>query len=155
MATGARSDSACGSAERPCQQRGRPLCQHVKLDHLISTHAGFVTPDAARRAVNGDAGWCAPEIMRACGEMLLYASSHGAVAEAESWFERSLVTARRHAALGWELRAATSLAELWRDLGRVSEAQGLLEPVHRRFTEGFTTADLRAAAALLTALHAG
>lgn len=125
----------------------------LQLDHLITAHASFATPDAAQRAVDGDAGWCAPEIMRARGELLLHGGSPGAIAEAERWFQRSLAAARRQAAPGWELRAATSLAKLWRDLGRLSDARSLLEPVHRRFTEGFTTADLRAAASLLTALH--
>ena len=132
---------------------GGPPANKLQLDHLITVHAGFATPDVAQRAVDGDAGWCAPEIMRSRGELLLHGGSPGAIAEAESWFQRSLASARRHAALGWELRAATSLAKLWRDLGRASEAVGLLEPVHRRFTEGFATVDLRAAAALLTALH--
>jgi predicted ATPase len=137
---------------RPGIAGGLPV-NKLQLDHLITVHAGFATPDAAQRAVAGDAGWCASEIMRSRGEMLLHGGSPGAIAEAESWFQRSLASARRHAALGWELRAATSLAKLWRDLGRVSEARRLLEPVHRRFTEGFATADLCAAAALLTALH--
>jgi len=51
------------------------------------------------------------------------------------------------------LRAATSLALLWRDQGRLAEAMALLRPVYDRFTEGFGTADLKAAKALLDALQ--
>ena len=57
--------------------------------------------------------------------------------------------ARRQGALSWELRAATSLARLWRGQQRVDQARKLLAPVYRRFTEGFATADLIAAKALL------
>jgi len=57
--------------------------------------------------------------------------------------------ARHQGALSWELRAATSLARLWRGQQRVTQARRLLAPVYRRFTEGFETADLIAAKALL------
>ena len=53
--------------------------------------------------------------------------------------------ARRQGTLSWELRAAMSLARLWRGQERVSQARELLEPVYCRFTEGFETADLVAA----------
>jgi hypothetical protein len=65
-----------------------------------------------------------------------------------------LLWARRQGALSWELRAATSLARLWRDQKRTKEAWGLLTPVYDRFTEGFKTADLKAAKALLGDLRA-
>jgi predicted ATPase len=52
----------------------------------------------------------------------------------------------------WELRAATSLARLWRDQGRRAEARDLLAPVYGWFTEGFDTADLKSAKALLDEL---
>jgi predicted ATPase len=51
--------------------------------------------------------------------------------------------------LSWELRAAASLARMWRGQGRGKEAYALLAPVYNRFTEGFETADLKAAKALL------
>jgi predicted ATPase len=54
--------------------------------------------------------------------------------------------------LSWELRAATSLARLLRDQNRSSEAIALLAPVYNRFTEGFETADLKAAKALIDSL---
>ena len=72
-----------------------------------------------------------------------------AAATAEACFQQALDVARRQGALSWELRAATSLARLWRGQQRVTQARQLLEPVYRRFTEGFETADLVAAKALL------
>ena len=56
--------------------------------------------------------------------------------------------------MSWELRTATSLARMWRDQGRNKEAADLLAPVYNRFTEGFDTADLNAARALLNELAA-
>ena len=61
--------------------------------------------------------------------------------------------ARRQGALSRELRSATSLARLWRGQKRVNEARKLLGPVYRRFTEGFETADLVAAKALLASVR--
>ena len=72
-----------------------------------------------------------------------------AVARAEEEFLSALNLARRQVALSWELRAATSLARLLRDQGRSADATALLKPVYDRFTEGFATADLKAAKALL------
>jgi len=57
--------------------------------------------------------------------------------------------ARQQQAKSWELRAAMSLARLWRDQGKVSEARELLAPVYGWFTEGFDTLDLKEAKALL------
>jgi predicted ATPase/class 3 adenylate cyclase len=67
-------------------------------------------------------------------------------------FERALAMARGQSAKSIELRAASSLARLWRDQGKRSEARDLLESVYSRFTEGFDTADLKAAKALLNEL---
>jgi predicted ATPase len=71
---------------------------------------------------------------------------------AEDCFRQALDSARRHGALSWELRAATSLARLWRDQNRRAEALTLLQPVYDRFTEGFDTADLIEARLLLDGL---
>ena len=71
---------------------------------------------------------------------------------AEDHFLQGLDLARRQGARSWELRCATSLARLWRDQARSKEARELLTPVYDRFTEGFATADLRAAKALLEEL---
>ena len=72
---------------------------------------------------------------------------------AEDHFRQSLDWARRQSALSCELRAATSLARLLRDQGPSADATALLQPVYDRFTEGFDTADLKAAKALLDALR--
>jgi predicted ATPase len=69
------------------------------------------------------------------------------------YFERALVTARKQQAKSWELRAAMSLARLWRDEGKVQQARELLAPVYRWLTEGFDTLDLKEAKALLDELH--
>jgi len=76
-----------------------------------------------------------------------------AVAAAEACFQQALDVARRQGALSWELRAAMSLARFWRGQQRVNEARKLLAPVYRRFTEGFETADLVAAKALLASVR--
>ena len=66
---------------------------------------------------------------------------------------RALAIAREQGARSFELRAATSLARLWRDQGKRAEARDLLAPVYATFTEGFTTRDLKDAKALLEELR--
>jgi predicted ATPase len=73
-------------------------------------------------------------------------------AKAESYFERALVIARQQQAKSFELRAAKSMARLWRDQGKHDEARSLLAPVYGWFTEGFDSPDLREAKALLDEL---
>jgi predicted ATPase len=75
-------------------------------------------------------------------------------AKAEAHFERALAVARQQQAKSWELRAATSMARLWRDQGKRDEARALLAPVYGSFTEGFNTLDLKEAKALLDELQA-
>jgi predicted ATPase len=77
----------------------------------------------------------------------------GAAAAAEGHFRQALDWARRQGALSWELRAATSLARLLRDHDRCAEAMALVAPIYNRFTEGFETADLKAAKALLDGFY--
>ena len=77
---------------------------------------------------------------------------HGAVEAAETELQVAMRVARQQAAKGWELRAAMSLARLWRDQGKVQQARELLAPVYGWFTEGFDTRDLKEAKALLGAL---
>jgi predicted ATPase len=76
-------------------------------------------------------------------------------AEAEAWLQRALDVARRQEAKSLELRAAMSLARLWQQQGRRAEAQDLLAPIYGWFTEGFDTADLQEAKALLEELVEG
>jgi predicted ATPase len=72
--------------------------------------------------------------------------------EAETWLQRALDAARRQQAKSLELRAATSLARLWQQQGHRAEASELLAPIYGWFTEGFDTADLQEAKALLEGL---
>jgi predicted ATPase len=72
--------------------------------------------------------------------------------KAQSYFERALAVARQQKAKSWELRAATSMARLWRDQGKPQQARELLAPVYGWFTEGFDTLDLKEAKALLEEL---
>ncbi len=74
------------------------------------------------------------------------------VAQAEACFQQALAIARRQQAKSWELRVAMSLARLWQHQGKRAEAHALLEGIYTWFTEGFDTADLREAKALLEAL---
>ena len=90
------------------------------------------------------------ELHRLRGEALL--AGAGTVSEAETAIEKGIAVARRQNAKSWELRAATSLARLRRQQGRPQEAVALLAPIYAWFTEGFATADLKAAKALLDEL---
>ena len=95
--------------------------------------------------------WCEADIHRIAGEIALMSPEPDA-AKAEAYFERALAVARAQQAKSWELRAAMSLARLWRDQGKRDEARDLLAPVYGWFTEGFDTLDLKEAKALLDAL---
>jgi predicted ATPase/DNA-binding winged helix-turn-helix (wHTH) protein len=93
--------------------------------------------------------WYVAELLRIKGELLLSPGASGTAATAGAYFQQALDLARQQGALSWELRAARSLARLWRDQARSKDAHELLAPVYDRFTEGFATADLRAAKALI------
>ena len=93
-------------------------------------------------------GWCEAEINRIAGEIALKPQERD-TAKAEKHFQRSLAVARQQQAKSWELRAAMSVARLWRDQGKRQEARELLAPVFGWFTEGFDTLDLKEAKALL------
>jgi class 3 adenylate cyclase/predicted ATPase len=94
--------------------------------------------------------WYEPELYRLKGALLLQQSSDNST-EAESCFHYALDIARSQQAKSLELRAATSLARLWQQQGKRQEAHDLLAPVYNWFTEGFDTADLKDAQALLEA----
>jgi predicted ATPase len=99
--------------------------------------------------------WYLPELLRIKGEILLREGAPGAVVTAEAQFLQSLDWARRQEVLAWELRTAMSLARLWRSQGRPGDGREQLASVYGRFTEGFATADLRAAKQLLDELAHG
>jgi predicted ATPase len=96
--------------------------------------------------------WCEAEIHRTAGEIELMSGAPDAE-KAEAYFERAITTARKQQAKSWELRAATSMARLWRDRGKRDQAHDLLAPIYGWFSEGFDTLDLKEAKALLDELH--
>ena len=91
------------------------------------------------------------EIHRLKGELLLQQNAVNQ-AEAENCFQQAITIAQSQQTKSWELRAATSLARLWHLQGKRQEAYDLLAPVYGWFTEGFDTADLIEAKALLDVL---
>jgi predicted ATPase len=91
------------------------------------------------------------EAYRLQGELLLR-QAIPETTQAETCFQQALALARRQQAKSWELRAATSLSRLWQQHGRGAEAYELLTPIYGWFTEGFDTADLQEAKALLDEL---
>jgi predicted ATPase len=90
-----------------------------------------------------------PEMYRVRGELRLKQGDSGA---ADADFRTAIALAQKMSARAWELRAATSLARLLRDTGRRDEALTMLAEVYGWFTEGFDTADLKDAKALLDEL---
>jgi class 3 adenylate cyclase/predicted ATPase len=124
--------------------------------HLARAHAelGQFTDawqhidEAIAGAETSQEKWAEPEIHRTAGEIALM-HSEAEEAKAEAHFERALMVARGQRAKSWELRAATSLARLWRDQGKRTEAYELLASIYEWFTEGFDTPDLKEAEVLL------
>jgi len=92
--------------------------------------------------------WYEAELYHLKGELVLQRSLDNQ-AEAETCFQQAIAIAQNQQAKSWELRAATSLARLWYQQGKRQEAHDLLAPVYNWFTEGFDTADLQDAKALL------
>jgi predicted ATPase/DNA-binding winged helix-turn-helix (wHTH) protein len=100
-----------------------------------------------------DERWYLPELLRIKGELLLRQGAPRAAPIAEDHFGQALDLAHRQGALSWELRAAISLARLRLAQERPDEARQVLEPVYGRFTEGFGTAGMKEAKALLDGLQ--
>jgi predicted ATPase len=138
---------------------GLGVGQHILLALEADAQLAIGKPEAALapvaaglKAVEKTGG--APleaELYRLKGEALL--AGAGTMNEAETAIEKGIEVARRQNAKSWELRAAMSLARLRRQQGRQQEAVALLAPVYAWFTEGFDTADLQAARALLDDLE--
>ena len=97
--------------------------------------------------------WFEAEVNRIAGEIALMSPQPDAE-EVELCYERALTVARQQQAKSWELRAAMSMARLWRDQGKRDAARDLLASVYGWFTEGFDTRDLKEAKALLDELAA-
>jgi class 3 adenylate cyclase/predicted ATPase len=109
--------------------------------------------DAAMTAMQATGErWCEAEAHRVAGEIALK-SPRRDEAKAQAHFAQALTIARAQHAKSWELRAATSSAQLLSCQGKREMARDLLAPVYHWFTEGFDTSDLRAARALLRELH--
>jgi predicted ATPase len=129
------------------------------LCHLAKAHAVLGQLDDAWHCITEAMStiektketWCEAEVHRVAGEIALMSPERDA-AKAEACFERALATAREQQAKSWELRAAMSMARLWRDQGKRDEARELLAPVSGWFTEGFNARDLQEAKALLDEL---
>ena len=135
---------------------GSTLCNPFYLSSLARAHAVLGKFDDAWRCI-GEAEtlieqskqrWFEAEVNRTAGEIALLLPKPRA-AKAEAYFELALAVAQAQQAKSWELRAAMSMARLWRDQGKRDEARELLAPVYGWFTEGFDTLDLKDAKALL------
>jgi predicted ATPase len=119
-----------------------------------------VTAEALAIAEKNGERWNEAELYRLQGELTLekfkvQGSEFNGEEEAEACFHEAINIARDQHAKSWELRAATSLARLWQGQGKQAEARELLAPIYNWFTEGFDTADLKDAKALLDTLSEG
>jgi class 3 adenylate cyclase/predicted ATPase len=123
----------------------------------VSAHLGHVEEglqalaEAHTLVEQQEQRWWEAEVSRLRGVLLLRQPGTPP-AEAETWLQQALDVARRQEAKSLELRAAMSLARLWQQQGKRAEACDLLTPIYGWFTEGFDTADLQEAKALLEAL---
>ena len=121
-------------------------------DHLGHTEDGLQALAEAHTLVEQhEERWWEAEVHRLRGVLLLRQPGTPQ-AEAETWLQRALDVARRQEAKSLELRAAMSLSRLWQQQGKRQEAHDLLAPIYGWFTEGFDTADLQEARALLEEL---
>ena len=117
--------------------------------HLGRTEDGLQALAEAHTLVEQqEERWWEAEVHRLQGVLLLRQTGT-LQAEAEAWLQRALDVARRQEAKSLELRAAMSLSRLWQRQGKRDEARALLAPIYGWFTEGFDTADLQEAKALL------
>ena len=139
---------------------GATLWTPAYLSHLAKAYADIGQFDDALRSI-GEATTALEtsketlfeaEVHRVAGEIALKLPEPDA-AKAQTHLERALAVSRQQQAKSWELRAAMSLARLWRDQGKVQQARELLAPVYGWFTEGFDTRDLKEAEALLEELQ--
>ena len=161
--TGKASDSVhkITSGITAVRSTGGTLWMPLYLSNLARAYAELGQLDDAWRCI-GEATmaiettketWFEAEANRIAGEIVLLSPGPDA-AKVEAYFDRALMVARQQQAKSFELRAAMSLARLWRDQGKVQQARELLAPVYGWFTEGFNTRDLKEAKVLLEALAA-
>jgi predicted ATPase len=161
--TGKASDAvrAIASGITSLRSTKATLYEPYNLSYLAMAYAELGQLDDARRCIDdaidkveiSKEKWCEAEVHRIAGEVELKSPEPDA-AKAQAYFERALAVARAQQAKSWELRAAMSMARLWRDQGKRDEARDFLAPVYGWFTEGFDTVDLKEATALLEELSA-
>jgi tetratricopeptide (TPR) repeat protein len=120
---------------------------HVRTNR--TTEGLDLLSEALELVERTDERWYEAELYRLKGETLIKSADRPG---AEPWFSHALAEARKQGAKFFELRAAASLARLWRDQGRRDEARELLAPVYGWFAEGFDTLDLKEAKKLLDEL---
>jgi predicted ATPase len=138
---------------------GATIAEPFYLSHLATAYAELgqladawrCIDDAMAKVERTKEKWCEAEVHRVAGEIALKSPAPG-TEKAEAYFERALAVARQQQTKSWELRAAMSMARLWRDQGKRDEARAPLAPVYGWFTEGFDTRDLKEAKELLKAL---
>jgi len=147
------------SAIASYRSTGATLLTPLYLLHLARAYAELGQSEDASRCVDealtrietSGERWLEAEARRIAGEVSLMSPGENA-AKAEAYFESALALARAQQAKSWELRAAMSMARLWRDQGKRHEARNLLAPVYAWFSEGFDTLDLKEAKGLLCEL---
>ncbi|WP_460156323.1 ATP-binding protein [Pseudomonas sp. S2_H10] len=138
-----------GTAVRPT---GRPSVGLIK-DIMVTLDSTCVDDDLLEHAQNAAADWSTAEILRARAQALLATDCPVRAATAETLLLKALDVAKTQGALAWELRSATSLAQLWQRQGQPRRAHALLATVYQRFTEGFATPDLMTVRRLLDELQ--
>ncbi|HYB05181.1 MAG TPA: tetratricopeptide repeat protein, partial [Methyloceanibacter sp.] len=161
--TGNASDAvrAITTAITSLRSMGASLYEPRHLWNLAMAYAELGQLDEARHCIDdaidkverSKEKWCEAEVQRVAGEIALKSPTPN-LEEAEAYFDRALAVARQQQTKSWELRAAMSLARLWRSQGKPQQARELLAPVYGWFTEGFDTLDLKEAKALLEMLAA-
>ena len=161
--TGKASDAvwAITSGITSLRSTGATLYEPRHLSFLAMAYAEIGQLDDAWRCIDdaiekverSKEKWGEAEVHRIAGEIALKSLAPDPE-KAEAYFEHALAVARHQQAKSWELRAAASMARLWRDQGKRDDARNLLAPVYGWFTEGFDTLDLKEAKALLDELNA-
>jgi class 3 adenylate cyclase/predicted ATPase len=148
-----------GSGMGAWRSTGASLWMPMHLAHLIGAYADVGHFDQAQRCFDDAVTlmaqtkerWYESDIHRIAGDVAMRAPDADPV-KAETLFAQALDIARAQQAKSFELRAAMSLASLWREQKRCDEARSLLAPIYNWYTEGFDTHDLRQARELLDGL---
>jgi predicted ATPase len=143
------------------QSAGAKMFRPLLLAYTARAYLDAGKFDAARQSIQeamtaiqttGER-WVEAEVNRVAGEIAARSLDPDTI-NAEAYFQAALQVAYSQQAKSWELRAAMSMARLWRDQGKVQQSRDLLAPVYGWFTEGFDTRDLKEAKALLEELAA-